>query len=194
MPRTTDDDIWNEVMGQVADALDELDLGETRDALLGGVRDALLAVSDELSFEEDDGPVVTVIDGGRDDDATEEVGEREPPDLRVADDPLSEEVPLGSPRVRISVLERHQGLGAPDLGCEGSITLHAGEEQTLYRGHPHAYRICCGMGRLEIAADGARVESIRAGQTIDIVAGLIRVTSVESATGTYARLDGSSGS
>ena len=50
------------------------------------------------------------------------------------------------------------------------------------------------MGRLEIAADGARVESIRAGQTIDIVAGLIRVTSVESATGTYARLDGSSGS
>ena len=110
-PPTDGDDLWSEVLDQVADALTDADLGDpgTRDALLQGVRDALEGMGGAIDMDiqvvtegvtmdpdsDSEGGAVSVVEGGRSEADPRTPGEK--PDLRVADlpgDGHTDEVPM----------------------------------------------------------------------------------------------------
>jgi len=185
---TPPDDPFDEVLSQVSDALDALDLGtgNARETLLEGVRDALKAI-DGIDFSNEDylGDLGPPSEGG--------------PRLRVVD---TEEAELHDARqsaadVRVKVLKPGPTSSTlQPLGAEGVIALEvlAGQTsswQTVFRGDTaHPYRIRCNAGALEIACDGAVVELLQKGQTVDLSARLIRVCGGVEGTcsGRYARL------
>ena len=92
-PPRDGDDIWSDVLEQVAQALGDVDLGEdgTRDALIDGVRQALDGLDSTIDLDIEvvtDGatePQVSIVEGGRSDADPITPGEK--PDLRVADLP-----------------------------------------------------------------------------------------------------------
>ena len=182
-----EDDTWESVLSQVHDALDKLDLGRgpTREALVDGVRQAL----EEFGLEEvPEGARVVVLDGGKDDEDADV--SPSPPGLHVVRD--DEAVPDQAAAHAVRVF-RVGGAGAKVSLTQGSVVLAAGAEQTLYRGDSvRAYRLCCVHGEMELGVDGSWVESLAAGQTIDVEARLIRVRSQERAAGgCYTRLSAS---
>ena len=89
-----DGTIWGEVLDQLTDALDQANLtdGSMRNVVVDGVRDALSALTgmgfpldpdSESAPRSDEGPDITVVEGGRTEDTPASDVAR--PDLRVAD-------------------------------------------------------------------------------------------------------------
>lgn len=67
--------------------------------------------------------------------------------------------------------------------------------QTIYQGRaPRVYRIACTKGVLDVTLDGAQIERLRPGQSIDVEGALIRVTtpSDTQAKGGYAQIQSTS--
>jgi hypothetical protein len=192
MGKDGDDD---EILRQVRDALDALDLGssDTRDALVGGVKDALGKVRDGF----DDVATRVAERGGR--------GNR--PDLRVVnpDDTADESSPTEatedseadqtsvrvhwvdpgttrvSPRRGLSVGAIHVPPPEEDAAVAWQTVLHAKEAKLI--------RVVCDEGALEVTADGALVCRLLPAQTIDVQAKVVRVCGVEGpAVGRYSQL------
>jgi len=89
-----DGTIWGEVLDQLTDALDQANLtdGSMRNVVVDGVRDALSALTgmgfplepdSESAPRSEEGPDITVVEGGRTEDTPASDAAR--PDLRVAD-------------------------------------------------------------------------------------------------------------
>jgi len=77
------------------------------------------------------------------------------------------------------------------LARVGRIAVSAGGRQTVYRGpQAHPYRILCGHGALSISVDGAQLDTLSSGQSLDVVGStvVVRAAPDDSASGTYARL------
>ncbi len=209
-PPKDGDDIWSEVLEQVSDALDAADLGEgsTRDALLDGVRQALEGVGTTLDLElevltqamaQESDPSVALVEGGRSDADPRTPGEK--PDLRVADLQDLEtdhgEKDTGSVRpilTQVKVLQTPPRItthaeAVPGLGQAGWIQVSGvgGADaawQTLYQGsRSRLYRIGCTQGLLDITLEGAQIERLRAGQSIDVEGCLVRVSAVDEGSG-----------
>jgi hypothetical protein len=220
-PPRDGDDIWSEVMDQVADALTEADLGTgpTREALLDGVREALEAMGGPIEVDievmtaaEDSDPTVSVVEGGRAEADPRTPGEK--PDLRVADpqaDGATDEVEAADPmrvrpvltQVKMLRTARHTARSEiiPGLGKAGWIQVAGGGGvhaawQTLYQGRvPRLYRIGCTQGSMDVTLDGDQVERLVAGQAIDVEGCLVRVCAVDegSGRGGYAWISGPEG-
>jgi len=166
------------ILSQVEEALDEADLHDSalRQALLDGVREAL---SGEPAPEP---PKMTVVEGGG---APSTGGS--PPHLKLA-------LESGDDRPPVRVAVSRRALKAPASSArEGAIVLaeRGAEEvqQTLFRGlEPHPYRVACRRGWMKVALDGQPAETLEAGQTVDVEARLIRVSSTGGASGAYIRL------
>ncbi len=206
-PPRDGDEIWSEVLDQVSDALDAADLGDltTRDALLDGVRQALEGVGTTLDMEleimtaDEPDASVSVVEGGRAEADPRTPGEK--PNLRVADltdeetDHGDDAADVTRPVVtQVKVLRTPPRVAThaeavPGLGQAGWIQVTAGggaeaSWQTLYQGkRPRLYRIGCTQGTLDITLDGAQVERLRAGQSIDVEGSLVRVSAVEEGSG-----------
>ena len=203
----SEDDRWSDVIDQVLDALDDADMGDktSRDALAEGVRQALESMESEVDFDvqilgegfpmpESDPVAVELVEGGRRQDDPRSKGKA--PDLRIADtddnpteSKASRPMRDGSMFTHVKVIHdkkpstRKRPL--PGLSEAGWIHVAGGVStdsswQTIYRGQsPRLYRIACSQGILDVAADGEVVERLRPGQSIDLEAGLIRVTTDE---------------
>ena len=230
-PRDPED--WDDVMGRVSDTLDELAVveGPERDALLGSLRQVLGALGDlpidsvevravrldEDTVESDIGaelpirPNVTLVDGGRDDDAPDSGTPR--PELRVEsggdagwpveiEASLSANIPvergasldsqnsnvrvtrMSGPRLRASAGDAWSMIRLdPDLGREAWQTVFAGRQ-------PRAYRLQCSSGELRVFVDGEPVTELAKGQSVDVEGNLVRVSAEVVVRGRYLRLPG----
>lgn len=204
-PRDTDD--LGHVLGQVSDALDELEVveGPDRDALLGSLRDVLGALGglptgavEVHAFElpgEPDIPVVRVVTGGRADDDCATAGPRA--DLRLADedtsDPDSESLPeqLDATLRMVRLARRHRDDPLPDPPGQIRLAPVGGHEavQTVFvGGQRRTYRLRCVSGVLLLEADARRVGVLMPGQTVDIEARQLQVAATEPSEGRYIRL------
>jgi hypothetical protein len=197
-------DEFNDMFHQVEAALDAMNLGQgdTRDALMSGVREALTSLVDvDLSSVQVDagheGPGVVVLDGGKGDD-TDEVPKDASgrPDFQVfdGDDAMTDEVPKIRPDVQVRVIRSGTHPEALDPMQVGQIVLPAQEAegpwQTVYRGASEAaYRLVCDFGALEISLEGDLVEQLVPGRSIDLSGQLIRVRprGAKAAQGRYLR-------
>lgn len=160
------------------EGLDQLDLG-TAD-----LHFELDIDGDGVRFSSSDTPEVTVLDGGLDGDRPD-TDER--PDLEVVDgDALDDEDDDDDhPDISVEVL-RSPFRRFPRGGRrEGRILVDG--QQTLFRGaEPRAYRLRCDDGELRVVVDGAAIEALAPGQTIDVEAALIQVRG--QGEGGYRRL------
>ncbi|MBT3221424.1 MAG: hypothetical protein HN348_20260 [Proteobacteria bacterium] len=199
------DDKLDGLVEQVEAALDALNIGDdaTRDAVVDGLRDAFKTVKDlnfsDLNFNaEVETPEVVVIDGGREgeEEVEDEVEAKPRPELHIVEDEESispEVTTMGDVKVR--VIHPHTKTARTrrfDLQAQGEINLAGRSWQTLFRGESsRTYRLCCRTGVLDVALNGALVEQLKPGQTIDIEANLIRVRAEtdEEASGSYVRLN-----
>ena len=210
----SEDDRWSDVIHQVLDALNEanVDDPQTRDALADGVRQALESLESgvdlnielmgtETASSAPSGVAVEVVDGGRTDDSPPTEGKK--PTLRIAepaeeaettprtatDSPFVTQVKIlqGDP---LSTITAPRGLET-DHGWI-SINNDGGPDgtwQTVYQGlRARLYRIAClPGGRIDVTVDGAQVERLAPGQSVDVEGLAIRVTSPDEqcALGTY---------
>ena len=210
------DDRWSDVIDQVLDALNQANVSDptTRDALADGVRQALegmemgMGINIEISDTGDvhiqePVPEVEVVDGGRNPDQPPTEGKK--PALRIAtpneENGAGSEVPEPpqDPKPYVTQVKVMQGnpfapmSSMPFMGDQGSISLPNSASgapwQTVYQGlRPRLYRIACLPGaRIDVTADGERVERLHPGQSIDVEGTAIRVTNPdeETATGVY---------
>ena len=205
----TDDDPWKSVLDQVEVALDSLNLrtGSLGDALMDGVREALSGnFGVEIELDETGGPRVVVLDGGKADDATDEVPIDGPPDLRVvskededsSDKPHITGIKFTDPEVTVRVFHTDskpspgptlaRSLAVPPGAAPLSLS-DGGGWQTVFRGNAdRPYRVACSSGVLHVALDGDLVEEVHPGQSVDLEGKLIRVQAAAAATGWYRRM------
>lgn len=205
----SNDDHWSDVIEQVLTALDEADVSDrgTRDALAEGVRAALNAMSTgegidvqiigHESMAPDPGPPeVEVVPGGRASDDPPTAGER--PSLRVAEpdeDHSNDATPPVVTRVHVNRMNRT--TTAPvELAHGGWIRVTGDGQpesrwQTVYAGRrPRLYRVACSSGTLDVSVDGAAVERLATGQSMDTAGRAIRVTTDDrgEGRGLYVRI------
>ena len=217
-PPGDDGNLLDEILRQVDEALGETSLGQGagRDALIDGVREAFSSLGFDAPLDpgnasepQPSGPPVEVVQGGRGPGEPQSAGTT--PSLRIAQPVASGEDPVdgegdrqAGPAVTVRVVRA--GSGSPGHSPRsvlesaaqrrvGTIKIGpAGSEpsrQTIFRGAaPHPYRIFCEEGRLEVAIDGRPADHISSGQSMDVEAGLIRVSSAssEGARGSFVRL------
>ena len=185
-PRDSDDlslgGLVDEVVSQVRVALDEADVTShrSRALLLDGLRDVLGAL-DPASLVRPDrtppagAPDVSVVDGGRAEDAPPTEGAR--PDLRVADPaeagsgPEPAEVPRVVPRVIV-----HR---PPDPAHDRlpRLRLAAGSWTTVFRGStPRPYRLHAGASAVTVRLDERSVDQLPAGGSLDVEAAVVQAT------------------
>ena len=205
----SDDDRWSDVIHQVLDALSDANVDDpsTRDALAEGVRQALESMNDGIDLNiqilggEELNPTgagmdVEVVDGGRDENTPPTEGKK--PSLRIAeeDDIETGSVPENRPYVtQVKVLQGSPfGDSIPMSSDYGRITLPNNGEpesawQTIYQGlRPRLYRVSCFPGgKIDVTVDGAQIERLSPGQSIDVEGLAIRVTCPDAtgASGTY---------
>jgi len=198
----SEDDRWSDVVDQVLDALDDANVGDTstRDALAEGVRQALESLESGVDldvqilgegfpFQETEPISVELVEGGR--STQEPRSEGEPPDLRIANPDAADENSANpsSMFTHVKVVgansNRSKPRPLPGLAESGWIHVAGGDTsdsawQTIYHGHsPRLYRVACSQGLLEVTADGQAIERLRPGQSIDLEASLIRVTTTD---------------
>lgn len=140
-----DDDLLEQVMRQLGDALGDLDTHALRDAVKQGLDEALGALGQPPTPPRADGrPHVVVLDGGLSDDGDDDSPSEPPPTL--AD-------------VQIEVVRgTDEGWLAPGDGG-----------QTVYAGRlPATYRLAVTSGAIEVHADDQPVATVRAGQSSDV--------------------------
>ena len=197
------DSAWDDLLAQVRDALREAGLRpDDESAVEDGLRAALEQLGDLSTLIEErsaDGqagerPDVEVVEGGRtaDDPPTPRAG----PKLHIAGEgDVSPGEPPARPGVETTVrlvrLPAGRTSRDPGLGREGAIRLESGQQQTIFRGgQARPYRVACTRGVLTIAVDGLPAEVLRGGQTFDVEAALVRVSTdaPDGAEGRYVRL------
>jgi len=191
-----------------------------RGALLEGVEDALGNLGDIRwvfgGIRPEDrttgqpatatGPEIELVMGGRQEDSPSPAGEK--PDLRVAEpesqdsqaSDIAEEADSASPavedqgmRTNVRVLPL-QGFGRSlrGLTAEGAVQVEPGTLQTLYRGNvERSYRVTCRTGALRVVLDGMPMDTVAAGQSVDVDGTLVQVSGAEeeqASEGGYARI------
>ncbi|MEC8191424.1 MAG: hypothetical protein VX944_12255 [Myxococcota bacterium] len=205
----SNDDQWSDVIEQVLTALDEADVADhsTRDALADGVRAALDAMSAGEGIDvqiighepvaPDSGrPEVEVVPGGRASDDPRTAGER--PTLRIAEPDeagAADETPPVVTRVHVNRRETAAPRFA-DLAHSGQIRVTGdgppeSRWQTVYSGaRSRLYRVACSAGTLDVSVDGAAVERLAVGQSIDTAGRAIRVSTDDpgEGRGLYVRI------
>ena len=205
----SNDDHWSDVIEHVLTALDEADVSDrgTRDALAEGVRAALDAMSTSEgidvqiigheSMAPDPGmPEVEVVPGGRAGDDPPTASAR--PELRIAEpdeDRPDDATPPVVTRVHVNRLDRATTAPA-DLAHGGWIRVRGDGQpesrwQTVYAGRrPRLYRVACSSGTLDVSVDGAAVERLATGQSMDTAGRAIRVTTDDrgEGRGLYVRI------
>ena len=198
----SNDDHWSDVIEQVLNALDDAGVADhgTRDALTEGVRAALDAMSTgegidvqiighERTAHGSEHPEVEVVPGGRASSDPPTSGER--PSLRIAEpdeDHVSDAAPPSVTRVRVHRRDRATPSAA-DLAHGGWIRVNGDGQpesrwQTVYAGaRPRLYRVACSSGTLDVSVDGAAVERLATGQSMDTAGRAIRVTTDDPGEG-----------
>jgi hypothetical protein len=195
----SEDDRWTEVIDQVLEALDNggLDDPTARDALAEGVRQALSSLETGIGLDvqilgegfpstDSEAEPVEVVDGGRGPDEPRSEGNT--PSLRVAD---TDELPRETPSIFTHFKVNRPPKPArtrplPGLAEAGWIHVVASDApetawQTIYHGtRPRLYRVACSTGNLDVTADGEAIERLSPGQSIDVEATAIRVTTTEA--------------
>lgn len=180
-----DPDIKRKLREGLEEGFSELDLGNT------DVHFEFDIDGDGVHFggshsEKRNQPGVTVLDGGlddEDDDDFDDDTDDEGPDLEVLegdlDDHTDEEPDVSVRVLRAPLRPMRRRAGVGRILVDG--------QQTLFRGETaRAYRIECDQGELRVVLDGAAVETVEAGQSIDVEAALIQVRG--TAEGSYTRL------
>lgn len=169
----------DEVVSQVRVALDEADVTsrQSRDMLLDGLRDVMQAldpgslVRPKGAEAPDEGPDVSVVDGGRADDAPPTDGPK--PDLKVAE-PAADSPEPEQPRVytRVTVHKAKPPTdGHPRLTLEEGATW-----RSLFRGSTaRPYRLTAEQGSVRVSLDGMPADTIPAGSSLDVEASVIQV-------------------
>ena len=171
------------------------------ESLETGVGIDVQILGDERPFPESESVSVELMEGGRRQEEPRSAGHA--PDLRIAnpednkdDEPSHlddlEDYGTESPSMftHVKVVRNndpaqktrkpHRVL--PGLAEAGWIHVAGSESpdaswQTVYQGAtPRLYRVACSQGLMDVTADGDAVERLRPGQSIDIEARLIRVT------------------
>lgn len=162
------DPIWQEIVAQVDEALSEAELTDktTRDAVLAGVREAMSALCEPPRPAGK--PHIEVLQGGW---QPQEEALDPGPDAQVTTRVHRE------PLVRV-----RPGEGTLHLPEEGGV------QTVLHAGAPRAYRLRCSSGRLRVMAEGQPIAMLISGQSIDVEASLIQVSSAAAARGRYQRL------
>lgn len=195
-PRTPDDlslgGIVDEVVSQVRTALDEADVSgrQGRDLLLDGLRDVMQAI-DPASLvraghaaappDPSPAPDVTVVDGGRSEDAPPTPGPK--PDLKVATDAAPEP---SSPRVytKVTVHKSAASSSAPRDDRPGLNLPASGdtpEWRSLFRGSTaRPYRIIAEEGRVSVRLDGEDADTVHPGASLDVEARVIQVAAIDA--------------
>lgn len=187
------DDPTDDIIEQVNAALTDLNITNdaTRDAVAAGLKEALdaLAAMGALqgAGESKGSPSVAVVEGGRAEDAPPTGGA--PPDLHIAEPP-DEPQPAAPPvTTRVLAMRSRARSERSSASTLGRIALEPGARQTILRAlHVCAYRIHCTAGALRILVDGQPLDTIVAGQSIDIEGTMLQLTAAEAATGSYQRL------
>lgn len=198
---------WSDVLDQVRDALEDAGIGaqEITSELMEGVRLGLDALSRGPEAgpppdpSADVGPEVRVVPGGRGEGEPPAPGPR--PDLKVAEpeperggpsalyDDAADAVAASNVSVRVRTVDRGDGRGGLPRG-DIAVSPDA-PAQTVFRGAtPRPYRVRCVTGALRVELDGQPADQLSAGQSMDVEAGLIRVSAADgaAATGSYLRL------
>jgi hypothetical protein len=208
----------DDVLGQVSDALDELEVvdGADREALLGSLREVLGAlgglplrgVEVHTVFAEEpasERPSVRLVDGGLASDAPAAAGRR--PELRLAEEDCGDpdthsegpDPDLGLPlpaevaaKVRVLTLGRIEDDVGEPLGHIRLDPPEGGEiGQVLFVGsRARTYRVRCLTGALTVHASRTALATLAPGQTMDVEARRIRVSAAAPAEGRYLRLPG----
>jgi hypothetical protein len=194
-PPDDEDPILRSILDQVQDAFSEGDAGpddELQQSLLVGVRDTLRALLGGEAGE----PSVTVVDGGRPDNAPPSKSGR--PDLRVAGQEDAEEgSSVPPPEVKVRVLRPAERQRRPASVTRAAALQHGivaldatGDSQWIYHGSSAArYRIYCTRGRMALPMGEGESLFIGPGQSMDIEASKIRVFSEDGgAEGRYLHL------
>lgn len=211
-PRDPDDlslgGIVDEVVSQVRVALDEADITgiQSRELLLDGVRDVMQALYPSSVSRSPAGPTpgppdVSVVDGGRADDAPPSPGER--PELRVAapePDAAAEseasdaEGTPDQPRV-VTRVKVHQAQPKPIPDRQPRVQLigtdaEAPQWRSVFRGAtPRPYRLTAETGVVRVSLDGMPADLVPAGSSLDVEAQVIQVCTQDPvATLRYERL------
>jgi hypothetical protein len=196
----------DEVVSQVRGALDEADVSSrgAREMLLDELKDVFQALDPgsllrpQSAPSADGAPDVTVVDGGRAEDAPPTEGPK--PDLKVAhpeptEDASVEDVP-SKPRIytRVTV---HDTAAMKTADRRPVIELDPSKEadavRSLFRGTvSRPYRIAVETGRVRVSLDGMPAEVVRAGDSLDVEASVIQVAAVGDARAVvrYERLSG----
>lgn len=171
------------------------------ESLETGVGIDVQILGDGLPFPESKSVAVELMEGGRKQEEPRSAGQA--PDLRIADpddadndesshlDDLEDDATEPpSMFTHVKVIRGHDQTPTshkphrvlPGLAEAGWIHVAGSESpdaswQTVYQGvKPRLYRVACSQGLLDVTADGDPVERLRPGQSIDIEARLIRVT------------------
>lgn len=196
-------DVVEQVLGALDNA--DIADTNTRDALAEGVRQALESLESGVGLDvqilgegfpfQDPEPVsVEIVEGGRSQEEPRSEGET--PDLRIAEregniekgTKTSPDETLDNPSIftHVKVVRGNQSPPRqrvlPGLAEAGWIHVAGGDSpdsawQTLYKGPTsRLYRVACSQGTLDVTADGQSIERLRPGQSIDVEAQLIRVT------------------
>jgi len=184
------DDLTGDIIEQVNAALADLNITNdaTRDAVAAGLKealDALAAMGVSLEESETKGsPSVAVVEGGRAEDAPPSGGA--PPDLHIAAPPETNDP---SVTTRVLVSKSRMRPESSTATPPGRIALKAGTRQTILRAlRARDYRIHCDVGALRILVDGQPLDTITAGQSIDVEGAMLQVSAAQTATGSYRRL------
>ncbi len=196
---------------------EDADLEEAIAEGLREVLDALAGALDEEDDDEAPAPPpVTVVEGGGEaegpaprpdlrvasaEDAEAEAPAEEPDGDGATDEPPTGEAPI--PVIRISRRDGRWQASALGRGAErrrlarrvghdeGRVACREpGAGQTVFFGpEPRAYRLACDGGRLRVVVDGQEVDTLAAGQTMDVEGRRVSVAAAEApATGAYRRL------
>ena len=185
----------DEVVSQVRGALDEVDVSSrgVRELLLDELRDVFEALEPgvfrhpQTPPSDDGSPDVTVVDGGRADDAPPSEGPR--PDLKVAEpDPTpASSVEEEAPRPRVYTRVRvHQAETPKMRDPRPMVELDPSREgdtwRSLFRGAvARPYRLAVETGSVRVSLDGMPTEVMRTGDNLDVEAGVIQVAAVGDA-------------
>ena len=165
------DDPTDDIIEQVNAALDGLSITDdaTRDAVAAGLKEALGALS-AMGVTPTPGreaPSVAVVEGGRAEDAPPTSGA--PPDLHIAAPPTDAQPASAAPTARVVVSRAPIRSRPAAADPAGHIALAPGTRQTILRARQaRAYRIHCTDGALRVLIDGQPLDTVAAGQSIDV--------------------------
>ena len=149
-----DDELMKKVMAELGAALGDLDTDSLRDAVQQGLREALHALDPAEPADDDTGPTVVVLDGGRSDERADPVDRSAAERLKVVPDTPDDGEPTTTVTSTVSVQvvrPAEEGWVAPQ-----------GDWQVIYVGNsPQRYRLAITHGEVEVSVDDQVVATVR---------------------------------